>query len=174
MNYRLSVIHSFDPRGAKVGGLETFIRDMIAFLPDDFSFLMIGVDALGDLELGKVTRQTFRGKEFDFLPVLRYPDEQAREAARSIRQSINFQFMQALLRHIATVRSVLRTQPTSVDLQRVDRGPVGVAVDEAARAVLPHDLRDRRGVHVHDVLGLERSRLAAAPPVLRSQRRAGG
>ena len=120
MTYRLCVIHSFDPRGVKVGGLETFIRDMIAFLPDDFSFLMIGVDAIGDLELGKVARQTFRGKQFDFLPVLSYPDDQAREAAKSIRQSINFQFMQGLLRHIATVRSVLKERPTSVDLQRVE------------------------------------------------------
>lgn len=120
MQHRLCVIHSFDPRGAKVGGLETFIRDMIAFLPDDFTFLMVGVDSLGDLELGRVTRQTFRGREFDFLPVLRYSDEQAREAATSIRQSINFQFMQGLLRHIGTVRSVLRERPTSVDLQRVE------------------------------------------------------
>ncbi|MGD9671509.1 MAG: glycosyltransferase family 4 protein [Hyphomicrobiaceae bacterium] len=120
MNYRLCVIHSFDPRGAKVGGLETFIRDMIGFLPEDFSFLMIGVDAIGDLDIGKVTRQTFRGREFDFLPVLAYSDEQAREAAKSIRQSINFQFMQGLVRHIGAVRAVLKQQPTSVDLQRVE------------------------------------------------------
>ncbi|MGD9784045.1 MAG: glycosyltransferase [Hyphomicrobiaceae bacterium] len=120
MSYRLSVIHSFDPRGAKVGGLETFIRDMIAFLPDDFTFLMIGVDARGDLELGKVSRQEFRGKSFDFLPVLHFPDDRAREAARSISQSINFQFMQGLLRHLPRVRSVLKEQPTSVDLQRVE------------------------------------------------------
>ncbi len=120
MQHRLCVIHSFDPRGAKVGGLETFIRDMIAFLPDDFSFLMIGVDSIGDMQLGKVSRQTFRGKEFDFLPVLSFSDEHAREAAKSLRQSINFQFMQGLLRHIGTVRSVLKERPTSVDLQRVE------------------------------------------------------
>lgn len=120
MSYRLCVIHSFDPRGSKVGGLETFIRDMIGFLPDDFSFLMIGVDAIGDLEIGKVSRQSFRGKEFDFLPVLSFSDDQAREAAKSIRQSINFQFMQGLLRHIGSVRAVLKQQPTSVDLQRVE------------------------------------------------------
>jgi glycosyltransferase involved in cell wall biosynthesis len=120
MRHRLCVIHSFDPRGAKVGGLETFIRDMIGFIPDDFTFLMIGVDAVGDLELGKVHRIGFRGKEIDFLPVLHFSDAQAREAAKSIRQSINFQFMQGLLRHIATVRSVLKERPTSVDLQRVE------------------------------------------------------
>ena len=66
----LPIGNSFDPRGAKVGGLETFIRDMLAFAPEDFSFLMIGVDAIGNLELGKVSRQTFRGKTYDFLPVL--------------------------------------------------------------------------------------------------------
>lgn len=120
MTYRLCVIHSFDPLGVKVGGLETFVRDMIGHLPDDFSFLMIGVDASGKLELGKVTRETFRGKQIDFLPVLHYSEEKAREAAASIRDSINFQFMQGLLRHLPAVRRVLKERPTSVDLQRVE------------------------------------------------------
>ena len=124
MTYRLSVIHSFDPRGAKVGGLETFIRDMIAFLPDDFTFLMIGVDAVGDLELGRVTRISFRGREIEFLPVLRYPDDKAREAATSITQSITFQFMQGLVRHLPAVRRKLMEVPTSVDLERVEFAPL--------------------------------------------------
>jgi glycosyltransferase involved in cell wall biosynthesis len=120
MHHRLCVIHSFDPRGAKVGGLETFIRDMLAFTPDDFSFLMIGVDAIGDLKLGEVSKQTFRGKSYDFLPVLHFPDDKAREAAKSISQSINFQFMKGLIRHLPTVRRTLKQVPTSVDLQRVE------------------------------------------------------
>lgn len=120
MTYRLCVIHSFDPLGAKVGGLETFVRDMIAHLPDDFTFLMIGVDATGARPLGQVARATFRGKEFDFLPVLHYPEDKAREAAKSIRDSINFQFMQGLLRHLPAVRRALKDAPTSVDLQRVE------------------------------------------------------
>jgi glycosyltransferase involved in cell wall biosynthesis len=124
MKYRLCVVHSFDPRGSKVGGLETFIRDMIAFLPDDFDFLMIGVDAIGNLETGKVATATFRGKQFQFLPVIHYPDASAREAATSIRQSITFQFMQGLLTHLPAVRRVLKEQPTSVDLQRVEYATV--------------------------------------------------
>jgi glycosyltransferase involved in cell wall biosynthesis len=120
MQYRLAVLHSFDPLGAKVGGLETFVRDMLGNLPDDFSFLMIGVDASGKRELGRVTRERFRGKAFDFLPILDYPDEKAREAATRLKDSINFQFMQALIRHLPTVRRVLRECPTSVDLQRVE------------------------------------------------------
>lgn len=120
MSYRLCVIHSFDPLGAKVGGLETFVRDMLAHLPDDFTFLMIGVDASGKRPLGKVSRETFRGKAFDFLPVLHYPEDKAREAARSLKESINFQFLQGLIRHLPAVRRVLKEVPTSVDLQRVE------------------------------------------------------
>lgn len=120
MQYRLCVIHSFDPLGAKVGGLETFVRDMIAHLPDDFTFLMIGVDASGKRPLGKISRETFRGKPFDFLPVLHYSEDKAREAAKSLKDSINFQFMQGLLRHLSTVRRALKEAPVSVDLQRVE------------------------------------------------------
>jgi glycosyltransferase involved in cell wall biosynthesis len=124
MKHRLAVIHSFDPRGTKVGGLETFIRDMIGFLPEDFTFLMIGVDATGELALGRTTTITFRGREIEFLPVLTYSDARAREAATSIRSSINFQFMQGLLRHLPAVRRKLMEQPTSVDLERVEFAPV--------------------------------------------------
>jgi glycosyltransferase involved in cell wall biosynthesis len=118
--YRLCVIHAFDPLGLKVGGLETFVRDMLGHLPDDFSFLMIGVDASGKRPLGQVSRETFRGKAFDFLPVLHYPEEKAREAAKSLKDSINFQFLQALVRHLPAVRRALKQQPVSVDLQRVE------------------------------------------------------
>jgi glycosyltransferase involved in cell wall biosynthesis len=120
MSYRLSVLHSFDPLGAKVGGLETFVRDILGNLPDDFTFLMVGVDSTGKRELGRVTRETFRGKVFDFLPILHYPEEKAREAAKRLKDSINFQFMQALVRHLPGVRRALKEKPTSVDLQRVE------------------------------------------------------
>lgn len=120
MQHRLCVVHAFDPRGTKVGGIETFIRDEIAFLPEDFTFLMIGIDTIGDLELGKVTRHVHRGREYEFLPVLRIPDRDSREAAKSLRQSLNFQFLQGLLRHFAAIRTVLAERPTSIDLQRVE------------------------------------------------------
>jgi glycosyltransferase involved in cell wall biosynthesis len=120
MTYRLAVIHSFDPFGAKIGGLETFVRDIIGHLPDDFSFLMIGVDATGKRTLGQTVRETFRGKAIDFLPILHYPDDLAREAARRLKDSINLQFMRALVRHLPAVRRALGERPVSVDLQRVE------------------------------------------------------
>ena len=81
--YQICLIHPFDPRGQKVGGLETYIRDFITFHPVDTDILFIGVDSTGELELGKLHRLTFRGRGFDFLPILHYSDQQAREAART-------------------------------------------------------------------------------------------
>ena len=120
MTYRLCIMHSFDPRGTKVGGLETFIRDLIGFKPDDFSFLMIGVDAIGDLPLGTVTKIDFRGRSIDFLPVVHFPDDKAKEAAQRIGDSINVQFFKGLVRHIGAVNRALKHPRASVDLQRVE------------------------------------------------------
>ena len=120
MTYRLCVIHSFDPGANKVGGLETFIRDMIAFLPDDFTFLMIGVDGTGDFPLGKLVEREFRGRRYQFLPVLHYADAKTHEAAKRLGDSINVQFLRGLLTYLPAVRRMLKAQPTSVDLQRVE------------------------------------------------------
>ena len=99
--YQICLIHPFDPRGEKVGGLETYIRDFITFHPVDTDLLFIGVDSRGDLTLGKLHKLTFRGRNFDFLPILHYPDQHAREAARSVRSSLTGQFFMALMRHFA-------------------------------------------------------------------------
>src|SRR4029078_7288500 len=80
--YQICLIHPFDPRGQKVGGLETYIRDFITFHPVDTDILFIGVDSTGELELGKLHRLTFRGRGFDFLPHLHFLDQQRREKAR--------------------------------------------------------------------------------------------
>ena len=84
MSYRLSVLHSFDPLGAKVGGLETFVRDILGNLPDDFTFLMVGVDLTVSANWLR-DGATFRGKAFDFLPILHYPEEKAREATKRLK-----------------------------------------------------------------------------------------
>jgi glycosyltransferase involved in cell wall biosynthesis len=118
--YQICLIHPFDPRGEKVGGLETYIRDFITFHPDDTDLLFIGVDSAGDLKLGEIHRLTFRGRTFDFLPILLYSDLQAREAARSIRTSLTGQFFVALLRHFGLIARLIRSKQCSVDLRRVE------------------------------------------------------
>jgi glycosyltransferase involved in cell wall biosynthesis len=118
--YQICLIHPFDPRGQKVGGLETYIRDFITFHPADTDLLFIGVDSVGDLKLGEIHKLTFRGRNFDFLPILRYSDQQAREAARSIRTSLTGQFFVALLRHFGTIAKLIRARRCSIDLRRVE------------------------------------------------------
>jgi glycosyltransferase involved in cell wall biosynthesis len=118
--YQICLIHPFDPRGEKVGGLETYIRDFITFHPADTDILFIGVDSTGDLNLGEIHKLTFRGRAFDFLPILHYSDHQAREAARSIRTSLTGQFFMALLRHFALIARLIRSRRCSVDLRRVE------------------------------------------------------
>lgn len=118
--YQICLIHPFDPRGEKVGGLETYIRDFITFHPEDTDLLFIGVDSKGDLKLGEVHRLTFRGRTFDFLPILHYSDMQAREAARSIRASLTGQFFLALLRYFGPISRLIRSRRCTIDLRRVE------------------------------------------------------
>lgn len=118
--YQIGLVHPFDPRGQKVGGLETYIRDFITFHPADTDVLFVGVDSIGDLELGKVHRITFRQRQFDFLPILRYSDADAREAATTIRQSLTGQFFAALLRNFRPVAAEVRKRRCSIDLRRVE------------------------------------------------------
>jgi glycosyltransferase involved in cell wall biosynthesis len=118
--YSICLIHPFDPRGQKVGGLETYIRDFITFHPADTNVLVVGVDSVGGLELGKVHRLTFRGRQFDFLPILDYPDAEAREAATTIRKSLTGQFFAALLRNFWSVSAEIRKRRCSIDLRRVE------------------------------------------------------
>jgi len=118
--YQICLIHPFDPRGQKVGGLETYIRDFITFHPADTDLLFIGVDSIGDLKLGEIHKLTFRGRTFDFLPILRYSDLDAREAARSIRTSLTGQFFVALLRYFGSIARLIRARRCSIDLRRVE------------------------------------------------------
>jgi glycosyltransferase involved in cell wall biosynthesis len=118
--YQICLIHPFDPRGEKVGGLETYIRDFITFHPGDTDLLFIGVDSAGDLKLGEIHKLTFRGRTFDFLPILHYSDLQAREAARNIRSSLTGQFFMALLRHFSLIARLIRSRRCSIDLRRVE------------------------------------------------------
>jgi glycosyltransferase involved in cell wall biosynthesis len=125
---RICLLHPFDPRGSKVGGLETYIRDFIGCHPPDVDVLLIGVDGRGDLALGEIHSTGFRGRNFDFLPILHYPDERAREAARSLSQSITLQFFVSLLRRFGTVARAIRARPCSLDLRRVEYAFVPVAL----------------------------------------------
>ena len=63
MNQRLVLIHGMDPRGAKVGGMETHVRQLLRRHPAHMRILMVGIDDFGDLELGRKHVLNVAGRE---------------------------------------------------------------------------------------------------------------
>jgi glycosyltransferase involved in cell wall biosynthesis len=113
-------MHPFDIRGTKVGGLETYLRDFVTFCPENTRIRFVGVDSIGDLRLGHFQEISFRGRTFEFMPVLQYPDKKAREAAQRIRDSITAQFFGGVVRHSPSIARFFRRQRCSIDLRRVE------------------------------------------------------
>jgi glycosyltransferase involved in cell wall biosynthesis len=121
MNHLLCLIHPIDPRGNKVGGIETHVRMMISHAPKDWMVLLIGVDGRGDCPLGQVTRLQIDGRPVEFLPVLHYPDGHVHEAARSLFASLTFQFAIGLLRYFFKLSRIVAAASTAtVELQRFE------------------------------------------------------
>ena len=71
MHPRLISIHPMDPRGAKVGGMETHVRQLLSRYPADMTLMMVGIVEKGALELGRVAAIKFGGREIQFVPILR-------------------------------------------------------------------------------------------------------
>ena len=121
MNRSLCFIHPIDPRGNKVGGIETHVRMMIAHAPEEWTVLLIGVDGRGDCRLGELRRLQIDGRTIEFLPVLQYPDERVHEAARSLFASLTLQFAIGLMRHYFVIRRALRAASgATIELQRFE------------------------------------------------------
>ncbi len=125
---QLVLIHPIDPRGQKVGGIETHVRLLMQEFPDDFSILLAGVDAIGDLVPGKPVKVRTGEREIDFLPVMHYDDETARQAASRLTRSLTFRFALALGRHFRTIYKLAHRKPSSADLQRFEFAPFARAL----------------------------------------------
>ncbi len=120
MTYRLCLMHPMDPRGAKLGGIETHVRLVLARHPADFSVLFVGVDELGDCEPGRVRTIEFEGRRIDFLPVAHIPREAINLASRTLLGSTTFRFAAGVLRHFLAIRRALGRARGSIELQRFE------------------------------------------------------
>ena len=68
----LCLIHPIDPRGGKIGGIETHVRLLLQHAPGNWRVLMVGVDGYGDCKLGELMNLDIDGRRVEFLPVIHF------------------------------------------------------------------------------------------------------
>ena len=76
MSIPLVVFHPMDPRGAKVGGAEIFVRGLIRHAPPDFDVELVGVSAQGAARGSEVLKEG--PTPYRFRPLIRVADENRR------------------------------------------------------------------------------------------------
>ena len=116
----LCLIHPIDPRGSKVGGIETHVRLLLQHAPDNWRVLMVGVDGYGDCELGELTDLNIDGRRIEFLPVIHFPETDVRQAARSLQKSLTARFGVGLLQNLFRIQRAIGPEPASIELQRFE------------------------------------------------------
>jgi glycosyltransferase involved in cell wall biosynthesis len=118
--YRLCVMHPMDPRGSKLGGIETHVRLILSHHPSDFSVLFVGIDECGDLREGEIVELAIGDRSIDFLPVAHIDAQSINLPSRRITQSTTFRFALGALRHLQRIRTAVKGSPASADLQRFE------------------------------------------------------
>ena len=118
--HRILSIHPMDPRGNKFGGIETHVRLVLSRHPPDFSILFVGIDELGDCQIGKVRRVVVDGREIDFLPVAQMSTAEINVAAKKLSRSATLLCALGALRYLGTIRKALGDGTASADLQRFE------------------------------------------------------
>ncbi len=118
--HRLTILHPLDPRGSKVGGIETHVRLMLARHPPEFSVLFVGMDERGDLPIGVPTRLEVDGRTIDFLPVVHVADDTIHSAAKKLHQSVTLRFALGALKHLPTIRRLARAPSASTEIERFE------------------------------------------------------
>lgn len=121
--YKVALLNSADPRGSKIGGIETYIRDYIYYHPEDMDLLFIGADEIGDLPIGEVTETEFRGRRFKFLALYRL-DDAVNKYTGTVTQSETFRFARRLMDQWGMLRRVLRANNYSVEVRRPEYAPI--------------------------------------------------
>ncbi|MCB2111644.1 MAG: glycosyltransferase, partial [Rhodobacteraceae bacterium] len=114
---------SADPRGLKVGGIETYTRDYLELHPDDIEILFVGPDEIGDLQPGRVNDVLFRGRRIGFLPLFRL-DDSTNRYPDTIAGSETFRFARCLWRNRGLLRGVLRDGGYSAEVRRPEYAPI--------------------------------------------------
>lgn len=114
-----------DPRGTKVGGMETHVRQLLRRHPADMPIIMIGVDDRGDLELGKRITIEVAGRKIDFIPIIHVPPDEQNGASGTIGGSLTFRFAAAMLKRLPGLRRAIGSGAASVEVERFEFALLG-------------------------------------------------
>ena len=117
---RLVLFHPMDPRGDKLGGIETHVRLVLACHPADVDLLFVGIDEIGDRPLGRVAPLDYGGRRIAFLPVARVAAERINTPATRILQSTTLRYMLGLVRNLPALRRALRGARASGEIERYE------------------------------------------------------
>ena len=119
---RLVVFYPLDPRGGKIGGIETHVRLILQHFPDDFDVMLVGVDEIGDRKLGKAAPLEVGSRTIDFFPVVHIPQVEINLAATTLLRSTTFRFVTGILRVLPALRRAVQQGglTASADLQRFE------------------------------------------------------
>lgn len=121
---RLVLLHTMDPRGHKLGGIETHVRLVIERHPPGTKLLFVGVDEIGDLPLGEVRRIEVAGRDIDFLPVVHIPVDAINVATKRLFQSTTLRYTLGLLRYLPTLFAQTRGADVSCEIERYEFAPI--------------------------------------------------
>lgn len=148
---RLISIHGFDPRGPKVGGIETHVRQLLKHCPETMRPTIVGIDDFGDLEPGRIHPIVVEGREIDFFPVLHIPSEEQTRAATSIASSHTFRFASGLMKHLLTLRRLFGKEPAVVEIERFEYALIARALGHPF-ALIVHNEGDPRTDKMDSIL----------------------
>lgn len=151
MKQRLVLIHGFDPRGAKVGGMETHVRQILRRHPAHMRILMIGIDDFGDLELGRAHTMTVYGREIDFFPVMHIPATEQTTAAKSVGSSVTFRFAKAMAGYLPRLRKLIKGEAASAEVERFEFALLARALG-CPLVVMVHNEGDPKGDKMDSIL----------------------
>ncbi len=79
------IVHQFDPTKHVAGGIEGFIREMVALAPEEEEIALVGIVDRGSSRLGRWTSVELDGRETKFLPVAHLPQGPRRVVPHTAR-----------------------------------------------------------------------------------------
>ena len=133
---KITIIHPFTLSDAKIGGVETFIKDFVRRAPELFDIHLIGITAdRAGRPPGQWYSVKIGAKNCSFFPVLYLPDPNKRT-----KIPLSLKFVLGLLRYRRTLRPVLDN--SIVDFHRIETGLPFLRTDFRRVAFLHVDRKD--------------------------------